>query len=167
MHGIFVGFAAQPGEITLLNLPLPAYATGPWVIAVGCDGCTFRVGLNITRCGDGWAGFPSSALQLSPALTGLHSPAEALELAGQNFTCVPVITAKVSRAAPVLQPFAYTCCFSGTMACLHLDFIRRNKMPQVPYTLSKVQWVSVCVISSVSVCFSVVHCKCNTLNVAL
>eukprot|EP00873_Tetraselmis_striata_P009453 jgi/Tetstr1/429717/TSEL_019612.t1 len=97
MHGIFVGFAAQPGEITLLNLPLPAYATGPWVIAVGCDGCAFRVGLNITRCGDGWAGFPSSALQLSPALTGLHSPAEALELAGQNFTCVPVITAKVNE----------------------------------------------------------------------
>ena len=96
------GFSATPDHHTnILSLPQPAYRTGAhWVVAVGCPGCTFRLGINITRCGDGWAGFPSSDLVLSPSQAASSTPEQLLELAGFNFTCVPLISAKVRDTPP-------------------------------------------------------------------
>lgn len=100
IRGIGIGFSAQPGQQKLLNLPLPAYATGTWMMAIGCKGCVFRLGINATRCGEGWMGFPSEETVLSPDLAARLSVDEALELAGQNFTCVPVINATVRPCKP-------------------------------------------------------------------
>lgn len=95
------GFSAkQDSADRLLILPLPALRIGTWVIAVGCTGCTFSIGLNISRCGDGWMGFPSEEMHPSPAQQVSADIQKLQDLAGFNFTCVPVITTKVLAIAP-------------------------------------------------------------------
>mmetsp|Transcript_30869 Transcript_30869/g.87336 ORF Transcript_30869/g.87336 Transcript_30869/m.87336 type:complete len:1574 (-) Transcript_30869:98-4819(-) len=99
IRGIGTGFSASPNQpVSMLNIPQPAYQTGAnWVVGVGCPGCTFRLGINVTGCGTGWMGFPSKELSLSPALTTYYSREHLLEQAGFNFTCVPVVNAKVNE----------------------------------------------------------------------